>query len=147
MASCLNLPFRHDRYLLQIVYRDCLIHQFRVLLLQLLFRLVCRCLESFVLLVHVQEIGCRGLPDVGQLPDRAKIQETRDRPSAVVIRVAVGRADDFSNAGKAIGQFIHPGMGRGPKADRMAALREKFHTGKNGLTVDQILEEDRVDRP
>lgn len=29
----------------------------------------------------------------------------------------------------------------------LAALRDKYHTGKIGLTVDQILEETRADRP
>ena len=29
----------------------------------------------------------------------------------------------------------------------LASLREKYRTGKTGLTVDQILEESRADRP
>ena len=33
------------------------------------------------------------------------------------------------------------------RVKELAALREKYHTGKAGLTVDQILEETRADRP
>jgi prevent-host-death family protein len=33
------------------------------------------------------------------------------------------------------------------RVKELATLREKYHTGKAGLTVDQILEETRADRP
>jgi prevent-host-death family protein len=33
------------------------------------------------------------------------------------------------------------------RVKELAALREKYHTGKAGLTVDQILDEARADRP
>jgi prevent-host-death family protein len=50
---------------------------------------------------------------------------------------------------------VAPGNGGSPKSaanlivrvKKLAALREKYHTGKSGLTVDQILEETRADRP
>jgi len=45
---------------------------------------------------------------------------------------------------------VAPGNGGADLALRvkeLAALREKYRTGKTGLTVDQILEETRADRP
>ena len=33
------------------------------------------------------------------------------------------------------------------RVKELAALRNKYHTGKSGLTVDQILDEARADRP
>ena len=50
---------------------------------------------------------------------------------------------------------VAPGNGASPQSavdltvrvKELAALREKYHTGKPGLTVDQILEETRADRP
>ena len=33
------------------------------------------------------------------------------------------------------------------RVQQLAALREKYQTGKTGLTVDQILEKNRADRP
>ncbi len=50
---------------------------------------------------------------------------------------------------------LAPGGGTSPKravdltvrVKELASLREKYRTGKAGLTVDQILEETRADRP
>jgi prevent-host-death family protein len=33
------------------------------------------------------------------------------------------------------------------RVQQLAALRERYHTGKTGLTVDQIMQETRADRP
>ena len=50
---------------------------------------------------------------------------------------------------------VAPGNGASPQSPvdltlrikELAALRDKYRTGKPGLTVDQILEENRADRP
>jgi prevent-host-death family protein len=42
---------------------------------------------------------------------------------------------------------VNGGTDLSVRVKELAALREKYHTGKAGLTVDQILEETRAERP
>jgi prevent-host-death family protein len=60
------------------------------------------------------------------------------KPKARLTRAASDSSD---------GASAKLGVSLSTRVKELAALREKYRTGKTGLTVDQILEETRADRP